>query len=65
MFIYYSAYDSVISPSSDTTFDELEKQVKFVNKTGLVTKRMIIADQFQVIIRTLFILYSLNINKYL
>lgn len=54
MFIYYSAYDSVISPSSDTTFDELEKQVKFVNKTGLVTKRMIIADQFQNLIHSSF-----------
>jgi hypothetical protein len=61
MFIYYSAYDSVISPSSDTTFDELEKQVKFVNKTGLVTKRMIIADQFQVIIIELHLFYTHSI----
>ena len=48
MFSYYMAYDSVISPSSDTVFDELEKQIRNINKIGLITKRQIIADQFQV-----------------
>lgn len=37
-----------MAPSNDIALDELDKQIKFISKTGLLTKRPIIQDQLDV-----------------
>jgi hypothetical protein len=48
MCAYYLAYDFVICAATEIPIDDVAKQVKFISKTGLITRRTIISDQFDV-----------------
>jgi hypothetical protein len=52
IFSYYLAYDFGLGATTEIANEDVSKQIKFIMKTGILTKRMIIADQFDLVFKS-------------
>jgi hypothetical protein len=60
IYAHYLAYDFVMGAANEIPNEDVGKQIKFILKIGIITRRAIIADQFDVMLKSVYLQKNSN-----